>query len=426
MYKKILVIIGLVILSLSLVFILYGFQKNSFKYNVRGSYIEVQDKVIPVAKYFSETSNYLWGYINKEGEILVDFQFDKAGLFNDDLGVAIIRTREGEEGFINSNFQVITSINGEDIESIGYFSEGLADIKINGKWGYINSNLELSIDNIYDNVLGFKNGLARVYINSKQGFINKKGEYILENIEVNYDESLINYEAPLVGYSFKQNDKWGFIDHESNIIVEPVYDFVESISDIIITLQKDGKIGFINLETGFKLEPFYDIYTAETNIYGELISVSPPSSAENNSMLFHTKDHAKLVDLNNNELISFKKNDDYNFFSRPHNRFPRTYEDLMPIFNGKKWGYVNKNNKMVIGHKFNTAYRFHKSGYALVSSGRDYFHYIDKKGRRVSEDFYGEPDYSNPDKGYIVGRLWNKTYVVLNGKFEIIWRIYDS
>ena len=57
------------------------------------------------------------------------------------------------------------------------FSEGLAAIKKNNKWGFIDKNGKLVIPLKYDDVDYFRpNGLCAVTIKGKSGFIDKFGK----------------------------------------------------------------------------------------------------------------------------------------------------------------------------------------------------------------------------------------------------------
>ena len=57
------------------------------------------------------------------------------------------------------------------------FSEGLAPVKMDGKWGFIDKNGVMIIQPKYDYVAGFSNGLSLVGIKNwgKLGYINKDG-----------------------------------------------------------------------------------------------------------------------------------------------------------------------------------------------------------------------------------------------------------
>jgi hypothetical protein len=59
------------------------------------------------------------------------------------------------------------------------FSEGLADVKQNGKWGYINTKEKVVIPCIYDGAMSFYKGLAKVKKNDKWSVINTEGKVIV-------------------------------------------------------------------------------------------------------------------------------------------------------------------------------------------------------------------------------------------------------
>jgi hypothetical protein len=64
-----------------------------------------------------------------------------------------------------------------DYESAEEFKEGLAAVRKNKKYGFINREGKLVIDYKYDLVLrNFDRGRARVKLNGKEVTINKKGE----------------------------------------------------------------------------------------------------------------------------------------------------------------------------------------------------------------------------------------------------------
>lgn len=61
---------------------------------------------------------------------------------------------------------------------IGDFSYGLARVKINNKWGFIDTKGEIVIPIKYDDVNCFNGGYASVYIDDEWIEINKYGEVL--------------------------------------------------------------------------------------------------------------------------------------------------------------------------------------------------------------------------------------------------------
>ena len=56
------------------------------------------------------------------------------------------------------------------------FSEGLATVKLNDKYGFIDKTGKEVIPIKYDYAEGFSEGLAQVKLNNKWFYINQKGE----------------------------------------------------------------------------------------------------------------------------------------------------------------------------------------------------------------------------------------------------------
>ncbi|EAI5197373.1 WG repeat-containing protein, partial [Campylobacter coli] len=60
------------------------------------------------------------------------------------------------------------------------FSEGLAAVGLNGKWGFIDKNGEFAIKPKFDDIWDFREGLASVGLNGKIGLIDKSGKFVIE------------------------------------------------------------------------------------------------------------------------------------------------------------------------------------------------------------------------------------------------------
>ena len=59
------------------------------------------------------------------------------------------------------------------------FSKGLADVTLNGKWGYIDKTGREIIPFKYDMAYAFGEGLVAVCLNDKFGFVDKRGKEII-------------------------------------------------------------------------------------------------------------------------------------------------------------------------------------------------------------------------------------------------------
>ena len=58
------------------------------------------------------------------------------------------------------------------------FFEGLAAVKFDGKWGYVDKHAKYTIHPQFDEAGNFENGFAPVRLGSGWGYINKEGKLI--------------------------------------------------------------------------------------------------------------------------------------------------------------------------------------------------------------------------------------------------------
>lgn len=157
-------------------------------------------------------------------------------------------------GFINQKGEVVISTK---YTSAAAFSDGLALVKINGKWGYIDSKDEIVIPAIYSSASIFINGTASVSlrdtVNNKIRveffIINKKGEKISESFD---DIAWRNSKNEMLAIA-RRGNKFGFINGLGKIKIPFIYDayrrsrrWANTASDHITAICQNGKWGFID------------------------------------------------------------------------------------------------------------------------------------------------------------------------------------
>lgn len=124
--------------------------------------------------------------------------------------IIAVNTTHGEGYFVDSKGNRLFN---KQFEGVGPFSEGLARVKQNGKWGYINSKGEVAIPCTYREVGDFNGGLARIKQNGKYGTINHKGEVVVPciyNWITDFSEGLTKIE---------KGKSWSIINQEGKVIV---------------------------------------------------------------------------------------------------------------------------------------------------------------------------------------------------------------
>jgi len=160
-----------------------------------------------------------YGYINTSGTLAIDFNYNSAERFYQ--GKAKVKLN-GKWGFIDTAGKAIIPIKFADVK---LFSEGLAGFRNdNNKWGFIDSLGHEKIPPQFNDVKYFSDGLAGFKIGDKWGFMDTNGKEI---VSPKYDE------IGLCGggmYPVVLNSKWGFIDKTGKEVIPLKYDRVSWVS----------------------------------------------------------------------------------------------------------------------------------------------------------------------------------------------------
>ena len=122
--------------------------------------------------FTAEKSNK-WGIIDTENNIIIPFEYRRIRHFEDDLALI---TNKGT-GYINKEQKIVIEPQ-NSFNLSGDFYNGLALVKKDKKYGFINKENEIVIPIIYDNALPFKCKKTIVQKDGVSFFINKKGKMI--------------------------------------------------------------------------------------------------------------------------------------------------------------------------------------------------------------------------------------------------------
>ncbi len=123
----------------------------------------------------------------------------------------------------------------------GVFSDGLAAVKKDGKYGYIDATGKVVVPLIYDNAGVFSDGLAIVEKGGKYGCIDQTGKEVIP-ISLIYDY-VYAFSDGLA--KVRKNDKYGCIDVTGKEVIPCIYDLVYEFSGGLVKVEKDGKCGYI-------------------------------------------------------------------------------------------------------------------------------------------------------------------------------------
>jgi hypothetical protein len=167
-----------------------------------------------------------WGYIDRQGDVVVPAAFDEAYPFEDDYAAAhdddelVILDRRGRE-------VLRTPRRGEQMVPATQLHNGRLPVRRDGKWGCLDVNGRLVVPAVYDAPMSFHEGLAAV----------------------------------------RTGDAFGYVDRDGKVVIEPHYTMAESFSEGLAAVRvggrwegrrlRGGKIGFINKDGEMVIEPAF-------------------------------------------------------------------------------------------------------------------------------------------------------------------------
>lgn len=237
----------------------------------KNGYAEV-DFNTGLSNVIDKSGNYIFPEPKNDIEINVDG--DNIYFIESNITDTLIENNPRNAYIYDVNGDII----GEPFEEIGGFSEGVCNIKLNNRWGYVDKDGHIVIDTIYNVAKVFSSdGLARVQRNNEEFFINKNGDKIITvdktltgfncnraAVEIDGKKYLINNKGDRVCeinadeiYSFADTDslatilkngKASKIDTLGNIVLSTKYENIGEFTNGVALIVKNDKTGVINIK----------------------------------------------------------------------------------------------------------------------------------------------------------------------------------
>lgn len=276
-----------------------------------------------------------------EWEWVIQPQFDDAWFFFD--GLASVK-QNNKWGFIDKTGKIVIQ---PQFESFGYFLEGLLPIKQNGKYGYIDKFGKIAIEPQFDYADSFSEGFAYISQNGKYGFIDKTGRIVIQPQFLSggiFKEGLAKVRL--------QNDKLGFIDKTGRVVIQSQFNIEEDFYGGLAKITKNGKYGFIDKTGRIVIQPQFS-WAAR---FSENLAVI----GQNNKYGY--------IDRTGNIVISPQFDDAIDFT-----------DGLARIRQNNKYGFINRTGKIIIQPQFDEATEF-GDGIAIIRQNNR-CGFIDKTGK---------------------------------------------
>ena len=228
----------------------FGFINEDGKYEIAANYKD--GTVFSEGLAWVVSENGAPTAIDSKGEVKITLQdAETVKIFRDGLAAfSILKDGEYQWGFVDKEGKVIIS---PQFSATGNFSEGKCEVlNKDGKWGYVDAEGKLIINYQFDAANKFVDGQAAVGFDGKAGAIDENGKYV---INPQFDE--IRTDGDL--YAIRQGDKWGWSNREGEIIINPQFESVYSFSGGESAPVKMGKDwGYVDKEGKVKINPQFD------------------------------------------------------------------------------------------------------------------------------------------------------------------------
>jgi hypothetical protein len=294
------------------------------------------------------------------------------------------------------------------------FCSGLAAVKKDGKYGYINTDGKTVIGFLYDRAYDFSNGMGRVELDGKTGYVDRKGRLVIDTI----------YEG---GGDFSENLAWvvsggkyGFIDIEGNVVVPFEYDNAYGFSYGMAAVKKDGLYGYINrsnetvIDFKFKWATSFKEERArigENGRYGYIDTsgeIVIPCKYEHilefneERAIVYFMDFAGCIDRFGNEIVPFYIYTEISSFSNGV-AFTREHGRENPDYSGAYSLIDRDGNAVGTGRRHNM---YHEGLVATIKqdlvSGKMIPSYCDKKGNIIIPNPNNETISKDEDHHYFM------------------------
>lgn len=122
----------------------------------------------------------------------------------------------------------------------GTFQDGLAPVKKNDRWGYINTEGEWQLNPQFSGARSFNNGLAAVRTPDGWGYITSEGNW---HISPQFEKAE-SFREGLAGV--RKNSKWSFINTRGETITSLQYDWVGQFQNGLAVVSQGARKTYID------------------------------------------------------------------------------------------------------------------------------------------------------------------------------------
>jgi hypothetical protein len=288
------------------------------------------------------------GFVDETGKMVINPQFQAAGLFVSDLDLAPIRVG-GKWGLIDRQGAFAVNPQFDLIRAVG--SPAVLLARIGDKWGIIDKKGAFVVTPQFDDLGPFDdNGHAIAAVGGKWGLIDRQGKFVVDpqfdSISGDFADGGVTYFHDGLAPA-QSGDKWGYIDSSGKWVITPQFASANSFGD--------G--GLAGVEIG-----------------GQPVAVEAQANAMSDSGNY--SDDA----LMSNDALE---------------------PAVEPVPVQSRWGYIDKTGKIAVQPQFDYAGKFSGSGLAPVKMG-EVWGFVDRTGAiKINPQYTYATDFIEGPGGWL-------------------------
>lgn len=339
-----------------------------------------------------------YGIIDLSGKEITSCQYDEIVAI-EGIKNTLKVTQDGKVGVMDKEGKEILACQYTEVTNLGKDSkEGFIVKGEDGKYGIVDYSNQTILEAKYE-------GIEKIYGNDmyvvtqagKQMLVKKDGAEVLNT---GYDQIKEILKNDSNGIIYTQNGKYGVMKTTGEVTITPDYEELKEAKTGLLLAKQNGKYGVIDIQKETKVEPTYqainyyekaDLYIAEKEDYTNDI-IDNTFAVRQSGILVDLDDQKEYLEIKQGEEYKY-----YNFkFEEKNISEIRTNNTLFKSKKDGKYGFVDKNGKVIIDYQYDDVTEQNSYGYAGIKKDGKWGS-IDNQGNIVQEPTYDLEQYLKID-----------------------------
>lgn len=337
---------------------------------------------------------YRYGYIDKNGKEILQISYNEINRITDiknDKNIYLLASKNGKYGILKNKHTIIP----HSYEEIEYNKNNeLFIVERNSKQGVISLEGKEILKVEYDYVLCTGNRITTKKGETIETY-NNKGE----KQNPKYDNSIETQNEDYI-ITIDNEDNFGVVNKEGKTVINNKYQYIEYAFEDYFIVTENGKVGVIGVNKGVAIDFKYDIIqkVKDKNVLQAIISNTNTIEMYNNKIEKQTSIKDAILYTENNYIKLISKKDmkyldnDGNLVS---NEKLLTDSTIFAYSKDDKWGFIDKNNNIIVEPKYDIVTEFNQYGYAGIKKDNRWG-VINENGEIIVEPSY-KIDWNEPD-----------------------------